>query len=550
MFEMPTAIGEPACTAASLGIPRVGNIAVYFIDRHLDEGRGGRVAIECEGERVTYAELAERVNRFGSAIRARLDVRPEERVALLLPDCPAFAYSLFGCIKIAAVPAPLNTSWAADTLRAVLTESGARVLVATSDLLQRLGLRWRDDVPALRHIVVVGERGEAIEFDELLAAGAPTLDAVNVSRDAVALWLYTSGSTGEPKACLHLQHDMRVCAELFGRRVLGLREQDRCLSISKLYFSYGLGNALYYPLSVGATCILSPDSPTAGSVYALIERYRPTVFYWVPAGYQMLLEYRDPAGREFDLSSVRLALSAGEPLPAPTFHGFRQRFGIELLDGIGSTEAMQTFIANRPGRVRPGSSGLLVPGYEARIIDECGADVPPGAIGTLLIKSDASFAGYWNRHESTKRTMLGDWMWTGDRYSRDEDGYFWFHGRSDDMFKVNGHWVSPTDVEQVLRRHPAVGECAVVPRADGNELVKPFAAVVLAPGSAPSPGLATELRQLARSALAPHKVPRWFEFVDALPKTSTGKLQRYRLRESALAAGAGERLSAHQGGAS
>jgi benzoate-CoA ligase len=515
-------------TAEALGIPHLFNAASYFVDRHLAEGRGQSVAIECGAERVTYAELHERVNRFGSALRSEFDVRVEERVALLLLDGPAFAYAFFGTIKIGAVPIPANTLWKAPDYRYLLNDSGARVLVVSEELLPEFARVPREELHALRHVLVAGRRRGAglSELERFQASGTPTLDAEPVSRDAPCFWLYSSGSTGRPKGCVHLQHDMVISAELVAKGVLGITEGDRCFSVAKLFFAYGLGNALYFPLAVGATGILWPGPPTPQHVFATIEAHRPTLFFSVPTGYGMLLAHE---GR-FDLSSIRLAVSAGEALPPVLYERFKARFGIDIIDGIGSTEAAQMFISNRPGAIRPGSSGLLVPGYDARIVDEDGAPVADGEIGNLWIAGDSTCACYWNQHEKTKETIQGHWLRTGDKYSRDADGYFWYHGRTDDMLKVGGQWVSPVEVENSLLEHPAVLECGVVGREDRDSLMKPAAHVVLQPGVEGSPELAVELQHFVRQRLADYKRPRWVEFVAELPKTATGKIQRFRLR--------------------
>jgi benzoate-CoA ligase len=508
-------------SAADLGVPPVFNAASYFVDRHIVEGRSASIAIECGEERVTYGELAERVNRFGRMLREELDVRPEERIALLLLDTPAFLVAFFGAIKIGAVPIPVNTLWKPPDYRHVLNDSGARVALVSPEMLPRFDAVDRGSVPALRHVIVTGP-----DLDARLDRVEPVLDPEPTSRDAPAFWLYSSGSTGAPKGCVHLQHDMVVCAELFGKGVLNIQPTDRCFSVAKLFFAYGLGNAGYFPLAVGATTILMPDPPLPGTVFATIRRYRPTLFFSVPTGFAMMLAYPG----SFDLSSVRCAVSAGEALPAPLFERFKQRFGIDILDGIGSTETLQMFISNRPGAIRPGSSGLIVPGYEAAILDEKKQPVATGEMGDLWIRGDSICDGYWNQHEQTKATIHGEWIRTGDRYRQDEDGFYWHGGRSDDMLKVGGLWVSPIEVETALLGHAAVHECAVDGRGDGDQLVKPAAYVVLREGVEGTPQLAAELQHFVRVALADYKRPRWVEFVPELPRTATGKLQRFRLR--------------------
>jgi benzoate-CoA ligase family protein len=342
--------------------------------------------------------------------------------------------------------------------------------------------------------------------------------------------MYSSGSTGRPKGCVHRQHDMAVCATLFARGVLGIREDDRCFSVAKLFFAYGLGNAGYFPLAVGATSVLWPGSPTPDNVFRVIEDARPTLLFSVPTGYGMLLAHRRD-GVDFDLSSVRLAVTAGEALPAAIFERFKQRFGVDLIDGIGSTEVLHMFISNRPDRIRPGSSGVIVDGYEAAILDDDKRPVAGGEIGNLWIKGDSVCDGYWNQPEKTAETIQNGWIRTGDKYSQDADGFYWYAGRSDDMLKVGGQWVSPIEVESALIEHAAVQECGVIGREDQDKLLKPMAFVVLRAGVAATPTLADELQQFVRSRLADYKRPRWVAFLDELPKTATGKIQRFKLRE-------------------
>ena len=534
-----------------MSLPGIFNVATHFIDRHIGEGRGAKVAIECGDERVTYQQLLERVNRIGSALRDRLGVRREERVALLLFDTPDFTSSFFGAIKIGAVPVPINTLWKTAEYRYVFNDSRARVLIISAELLPEFERIPRSELPHLEHVIVSGNSGPAgvnsgptgvnsgskDPLYLLRAAGSPELEAAPTSKDEAAFWLYSSGSTGAPKACVHLHHDMVVCAESFATGVLGIREDDRCFSVPKLFFAYGLGNGMYFALAVGATSILSPGPPTPAHVYAAIERHRPTLFFSVPTGYAMMLASARPGDPDFDLSSVRLAVSAGESLPAALFERFKERFGVDIIDGIGSTETLHMFIANRPGAIRPGSSGVTVPGYEARILDDEGQPVVRGEVGHLYIKGDSICACYWNQHEKTKATINGEWIRTGDTYSQDQDGYFWHGGRSDDMLKVGGLWVSPTEVEHVLIEHPSVQECAVIAREDHDGLVKPHACVVLRAGVSGDDDLAAALQAFVRQKLADYKRPRWVEFVAELPKTATGKIQRYQLRDRLTARG-------------
>jgi len=529
---------------APILLPEQFNAATYFIDRHLQEGRGEKTAIEAEGARVSYHQLWEDVNRFGNGLR-KLGVRIEERVFLLLLDGPEFAISFFGAIKIGAVPVPVNTLLKPADYQYILNNSRARVAVVSESLYPQIEAFPREQLRYLKHTIVVDAKApvDTLRFDELLQQNPPDLEAEPTSKDDAAFWLYSSGSTGFPKACVHLQHDMVVCAERYAKGILAMTESDRCFSAAKLFFAYGLGNALYFPLAVGGTSILWPGPPKPQHVFDIIERHRPTLFFSVPSNYAALLAYEPgsvhlgtatpghPGAADFDLSSIRYGVSAGEALPAALFHRFKERFGVEILDAIGSTEILHVFIANRPGAVRPGSSGQIIPGYEAKIVNENRQPVKPGDIGNLLVKSDSTCSHYWNQHEKSKSTIEGNWIRTGDQYYLDADGYFWYVGRSDDMLKCSGVWVSPIEIESVLIEHPAVLEAAVIGRQDNDQLLKPAACVVLKNGVAGTPDLARELQEFVVSRLPVFKRPRWVEFLDDLPKTATGKLQRFKLRE-------------------
>jgi benzoate-CoA ligase family protein len=513
-----------------LDLPQQFTVATHFVDRNVSEGRGEKIAIECGDECVTYRHLLEQTNRVGNALRG-LGVRPEERVFLLLPDIPEFLYCFFGAIKIGAVAVPTNTLLKPHEYEYLLNDTRARIAVVSETMLPQWQQIPREQLRYLETTVLIGEPASGFSnFRELIAAASPELDAAPTSKDDPAFWLYSSGSTATPKGCVHLHHDMVVCSELYAKGILQISDRDRCYSVAKLFFAYGLGNAGYFPLAAGATSILSPRRPTPEQVYADIERYRPTLFFSVPTNYAALLAYQREDGREFDLSSIRHAVSAGEPLPAALYKRFKQRFSVEILDALGSTETLHMITSNRPGEVRPGSSGKILHGLEARIVDDEDRDVPRGEIGTLLVKSDATCSCYWNQHEKTKNTIMGHWFRTGDKYYQDEEGYLWYAGRADDLFKVNGRWVSPAEVESALISHPAVLEAAVVARQDENQLEKPAAYVVLNKDFHPARPLADELQDLVADKLGAYKRPRWVEFLPELPKTATGKLQRYKLR--------------------
>ena len=512
-------------------LPETFNVATYFVDRNVHEGRGHKIAIECGDARVSYQELLERTNRVGNALR-QLGVGQEERVLLLLPDQPEFLYCFFGVIKIGAVAVPSSTLSTLQEYEYILNDCRARVALVGESLLPQLQQIPRERLRHLRKIVVAGNAsGDALCLRDLMQRASPELAAEPTSKDEAAFWLYSSGSTGSPKGCVHLHHDMVVCSELYAKAILRMNESDRCYSVARLFFAYGLGNAGYFPLSCGATTILSPERPTPESVFADIERYRPTLFFSVPSNYAALLAHRREDGKEFDLSSVRHAISAGEALPAPLFERFKQRYGVEILDSLGSTESLQMVIANRPGEAKPGSSGKVISGYEAKIVDDQGQEVGPHEIGDLMVKGDSICTGYWNQHERTKEVFVGPWFRTGDKYYQDEDGYFWHAGRADDLFKVNGRWLSPSEVESALIAHPSVREAAVVSREDGAGLPKPVAYVVVNSGVVPREQLALELQQWVAERIGGYKRPRWVEFLPEIPKTATGKLQRFKLRE-------------------
>ncbi len=504
---------------ASDHLPDRFNAAEWFVGRHVVEGRAANVAIVTDEAETTYGELDSLVRGFAAALEGA-GIHRGDRIALILPDGLLLSVGFWGAIAAGAVAVPVNTLLKPEKLRAVLADCDPRLLVFDERLA---------DGPALAGGgCACWERGEAGRR----ARGTPPASGYAAThRDGFAFFLYSSGTTGEPKGVVHLQHDAWVCCRTYGEHVLRIGPADRCFSVAKLFFAYGLGNAQYFPYDVGACAVLFPGRPTPEAVFEQVRRHRPTLFFGVPTAYAQLLAAMD-RGASADFSGVRLCASAGEALPASVFEKWRERTGLPILDGIGSTEICHIFLSNRTGALRAGSSGKPVPGYEVRILEESGREARPGEIGDLLVRGDSTMAFYWNKHEATKRALEGDWIRTGDKYHVDPDGFYWQDGRSDDMLKVSGQWVSPVEVEAALIAHSAVLECAVVGEQDADGLVKPHAFVAPRPGAAATEDLADTLRAFAKDRLEPYKCPRWITFLPELPKTATGKIQRYVLRQS------------------
>jgi benzoate-CoA ligase family protein len=515
-------------------LPERFNAASWFVDRHLAEGRGARTAFRFAGRSVTYAEVAESVDRCANALGG-LGLEAEQRVLLALNDTPAFAATFWGAVKLGAVAVPVNTIMAAAEYEFVLNDSRARVAVVEAPVAERL-LASRVRCPWLRATVVVGGRGGpgTHDFDDLLAAATPALEPAETLAEDICYWGYTSGSTGKPKAAVHAHGDFVAAADLVGVGVFGLEDDDLIFSASKTFFAFGLGNSLYFPAHVGATSVLVPERIDAERAFEVIATERPTVFFTVPTLYARMLAVED-AEHRWDLSSLRYCVSSGEALPPAIFDAWAERFGLELVEVVGSTEALHDFIANTPGTARRGAAGRVVPGFQARLVDDAGAPVADTTIGHLLVKGPTTAPYYWNRLDRTRATMQGEWLRTGDMFARDADGFFTFAGRSDDMLKVAGMWVSPAEIEAELAQHPGVLEAGVVGVADREGLTRPHAIVVLKTGWTPSPELATALVEFVRARAGGHRVPARVEFSEDLPKTATGKIQRFRLRHGRCA---------------
>ena len=508
-------------------VPDDYNAAHDLIERNLQAGRAGKVAFIDDAGRYTYGELAGRVNRFATGLR-RLGVRAEERVMLCLLDTLDFPVAFLGCIKAGIVPVAANTLLTPSDYEYMLRDSGATAVVVSAALLPQFAAIPGRVASLARVVVSGGDAGVHIPFDQVLADGDPEFEPADTRADAVCFWMYSSGSTGAPKGTVHVHGSLIRIAEYYARPILGIREDDVVFSAAKLFFAYGLGNAMVFPMAVGATAVLMAERPTPASVALRLRTHQPTIFCAVPTLYASMLVSPDlPSRTELRL---RVATSAGEARPPEIGRRVSEHFGIDVLDGIGSTEMLHIFLSNRPGDVRFGTTGKPVPGYELRLVDEAGNPVPDGEQGELQISGETSALCYWNNRARSRSTFLGTWTRSGDKYLRDPDGYYVYCGRSDDMLKVSGIYVSPVEVEAALITHPAVLEAAVIGRADADELIKPKAFVVLKPGHAPSEELADALKRHVKSTLAPYKYPRWIEFVADLPKTATGKIQRFRLR--------------------
>ena len=523
-----TVIVDVSTTPATIAFSDRFNTAVPMIDRHLAEGNGGKIAIRNTDGEVTYGELAERVNRCGNALLAsgaNGGAGRGDRVMMMIKDCPEFIYVFYGAIKAGIVPVPVNTLLRSADYQYMIEDSGCAGLVYSSEYAAEVepALARAAHKPAF----VLRTDGD-VGLGDLMASASGALDPAPATVDDDCFWLYSSGSTGRPKGTVHRQRDIVETAVHYGHGVIGHGADDITFSVAKLFFAYGLGNGMNFPLWSGGCAILSDRAPSPDMTFEIIEQFKPTIYYGVPTLYAAQLRALETQDR--DLSSLRLCISAGETLPADLYRRWTERTGLTVLDGIGSTEGLHIFISNTPDNHRPGSSGLIVPGYQAKVVDEAGVEIPPGDTGRLMVKGGSMATYYWNQPERTAATMKDGWVDTGDTYIRDAEGWFTYCGRSDDMIKVGGIWCSPAEIEAKLIEHPKVLEAAVVGHEDDEGLTKPAAYVILNDPDETTDGLADALLEHCKDGLARYKYPRWFHFVEQLPKTATGKIQRFRLR--------------------
>jgi benzoate-CoA ligase family protein len=506
-------------------LPDIFNVAAYFLESNLAQERSEKAAFYHQGNTYTYAQVNRFVRRTAKLL-SELGLARENRMAILLPDTPEFVFAFWGAIWLGAVPVPINTACTLDDIQYILHDSRAKVLLTTQEWQEKL---TPIQSQFLREVLLVDGENPLMS---LLSQQDEQLPYAQTSRDEPAFWLYTSGSTGRPKGAIHLHRSMVVCAEHYAKTSLGLHGDDITYSVANMPFAYGLGNTLYMPMAVGGAAVLS-DASNVFDIINDIQQYRPTILFGIPSVYAGILAVHEIA--PLDTSSLRLCVSAAEQLPKPIWQKWRDTYDKEICEGIGTTEFLHIFLSNRVGECRPGSSGRPVPGYDVRVVDENGFPCPPGEIGDLQVSGESLMLGYWNRLRETRNAIYGNVMRTGDKYQRDADGYFWFMGRKDDLFKVNGQWVSPLEIEDILHQHPHVLEVAVLPDSgQGEQLTQIVAYVTLKPGQEPSPELEDSIRKFAKQRLPHFKAPKLIHFVENLPRTSTGKIHRKSLQTTSV----------------
>ena len=514
------------------------NMADYFLYHNVEEGRDNKVCLYFEEQTFTYGDTVRMSNRVGNALR-ELGADIEDRILIVLPDCPEFVWTWFGAARIGAVITMVNPLLPAEDYRYYLEYTRARIAVVHESLLE-VFTEAAADATYLRAVLVVGahEHDRDLDFTNdtqiwtsfngaVMTADDECVPA-DTRRDDIAIWLFTSGSTGHPKGAVHLQHDLPFNTEVFAKGTIGVNENDLTVSVPKLFFGYATGTNLLFPFAVGGSTALFSERSTPEKLFQMIDRYRPTILTTVPTMINLMLN--SPEAGTHDLSSLRFCYSAGEALPVELQERWAKTVGVEIYDGIGSAEMFHIYISNRPGDVKPGSLGKVVKGYEARIVSADGSEVPTGEMGTLKIKGDSAALCYWGAHEKSKEVFAGDWCTTGDQFHVDEQGYFWYHGRTDDMLKVSGIFVAPAEIENCLLQHEAILECACIGHDGGDGLIKPKAFVVLRENYSPGEALVEEIKTFVKSNLAPYKYPRWVEFVESMPKNDRGKIDRKQLK--------------------
>ncbi len=505
------------------------NACTDLLDRNIDKGLGAKTAFIDPARSITYGELQSETRRFANLL-VSLGIRREERVALIMADTVEYPIAILGAMRAGIVPVLINTLLTAEQYNYMLADSRARAVLISAPLLPAVEPALKD-LPALDQVIIVGGDAKAprIDFAAALGAQSAEFETAATHSDEPAFWLYSSGSTGSPKGTKHVHASPMLTAKLFAQRVLGMREDDVVHSAAKLFFAYGLGNGLSFPMSVGATTILNPQRPTPDSVFDILAKFQPTIFCGVPTLFAAMLHDKNQAGAKGS-PRLRLSTSAGEALPEHIGKAWEARFGTPIVDGVGSTELLHIFLSNAPGDIVYGTSGRAVPGYEMRLLDENGKEVAEGEIGELFVRGPTAAEGYWNQRDKSRSTFQGEWTKTGDKYTRDASGRYTYCGRADDMFKVSGIWVSPFEVETAVASHPAVLEAAVVPHEDEEGLLKPKAFIVLKEGFGRE-GIEDSLKEHVKANVGMWKYPRWVEVVEALPKTATGKIQRFKLRD-------------------